>query len=147
VYSQADRGRAWSIACIMTASTLFASGCAEGIHVRTAEAPQANLSSATTYRLLTPGENNAAIAANNSTVRPNGTTAQTSGGEVSSSYNPARSANPILESPISMQDLRDDIERGLDAHGYHRENGQADLSVAYYMGVHNRLEVTDYGYG
>jgi hypothetical protein len=144
VRSQADRYRACKLACAAAASALFASGCAEQIHVRTAEAPQANFSNTTTYRLLTPGESNEAIASN---ARPNGTEPQTSGGEVSSSNNPAQSQNPILESPISMQDLRDDIQRAFNARGYQRANGAADLSVAYYMGVHNRLQVTDYYYG
>ncbi len=145
--SQVDRQCACGIRCVAAASALFALGCAEGIHVRTAEAPQANFSSAATYRLLTAGENGRPTASTHSTASPNGTTNETAGGEVSSSNNPTRSANPILESPISLQDLRDDIQRDLNARGYHRDDGRADLSVAYYMGVHNRLEVTNYGYG
>jgi hypothetical protein len=147
VGAQANRFRACAIACVATASALLASGCAEEIHVRTAEAPQANFSSATTYRLLTPGENRSAITSANAGARPNGTATDTSRGDVAASDNPAQSSNPILQSPIMVQQLRADIERDLDARGYHRETGQADLSVAYYMGVHDRLRVTDYDYG
>lgn len=125
-----------------TTAVALAIGCAASIHVRTAEAPDAALNGST-YRFLPPG--NSTVAAANSDV-PTATT-NTVGGDVVTSQNPARTVNPILESPIVLQYMRREIERDLAGRGYHRQQEGADLSVAYYLGVRHKLQVTDYGYG
>lgn len=76
----------------------------------------------------------------------NGTVTTTSGGEVEQG-NPARSSNPILESPIALEDLKHDIEQDMNARGYHEQPGNSDLAIAYYLGARNKLQVTDWGYG
>src|SRR5579864_4833475 len=116
-------------------------GCAPSIHVRTAEAPDANLSGST-YRLLPPG--NAAAASAN--IDEGTAKANTAGGDVSTSANPAGAANPLLENPIALRHMRHAIEHDFAARGYHRETGRAALSVAYYLGVRHKLQVINYAY-
>ena len=97
-------------------------GCAPGIHVQTATAPDANLSGARTYRFLHRAER--AVAGN-----------------------PAQSTNPLIESPIVAEEIQRDVTDELNMQGYTLQPDMADLSVAFYGSVQRRLEVTDYDYG
>jgi len=99
-------------------------GCASNeVRVRTAIAPDANLSTERTFRFL-PMTMSHPVA------------------------NAAQERNPMFENSITGQEVRHDIERDLGQRGYTRvRDGDADLTVAYYIGSKNRLEVTDYNYG
>lgn len=136
--------RACVIASAMAISTFFVAGCSSGIHVRTAEAPDANaaLDRATTFDFLKRGEERGTVAS----AGLNGSVNNASAGEVAEP-NPARVQNPMLENAITMQAMRYDVARDLEARGYHRQPGNADLAVATYISARNRLVVTDYGYG
>lgn len=99
-------------------------GCATGgVSVRTALAPDANLSTERTYRFLP--------------MRTNRT-----------DENAVAAGNPMLENSITGREVRQDIARDMERRGYThvRDNG-SDLTVAYYIGAKNRLQVTDYDYG
>ena len=134
------RGASWSAAI----GALLMAACASGndIHVRTAEAPDANFSHAATYRFLRGGAPTPATSKN-----PDGTITNTATGEVVSPNNPAEAENPTLESPITRRHMRDDIERVMSERGYHQQATNPDLSIAYYIGVRQRLEVNNYNYG
>jgi hypothetical protein len=93
------------------------------VHVRTAMAPDANLSTERTFRFL-----------------PMTTSRRDT--------NVAQDRNPMFENSITGREVRHDIERELGQRGYtHVRDGDADLTVAYYIGSKNRLQVTDYNYG
>lgn len=116
--SRGGRRRRWG--AVALASVLVGVGCAH-LHVRMAEAPNAEneLARAATYRFL----------------------------PVTPASGPSSSTNPILESSITLEQLQQDIEQRLQRRGYRVATGAADLSVAYYMGARQRLQVTNYGYG
>jgi Domain of unknown function (DUF4136) len=99
-------------------------GCASNeVRVRTAIAPDANLSTEKTFRFLPM------------TIRHPAT-------------NVAEERNPMLENSITGREVRQDIERELGLRGYtHVRDSVADLTVAYYIGSKNQLEVTNYDYG
>jgi hypothetical protein len=100
---------------------LVAMGCAGGIEVKTAVAPDADFSGARTFRFLPYNATNAT--------------------------NPAASNDPMLENTITGKEVRHDIARALTERGYQRGQGTTDLSVAFYIGSKNQLQVTDYDYG
>jgi hypothetical protein len=120
---------------LLAALASSAVGCAP-LHVRTAEAPNAmaDFSSATTYRFL-------------SSARSASTDTTSLGGGGTPSAPSAQSPNPILESPITLERLQQEIQHSLEARNYHLSPRTADLSIAYYLGVRTRLQVTDYAYG
>jgi hypothetical protein len=128
------------VSAAMVAAVL-AAGCAPAVHVRTELAPDANLASARTFRFLRTGGNGPVAS-----VGPNGAVNNTSTGEVTAG-NPARATNPILENSITLDQLRHDLEQAMLARGYRPQPDDADLSIAYYIGVRQRLQVNDYGYG
>lgn len=105
-----------------SASTLWLLACAPALTVRTAEAPDAHLSDVNTYHFLPTGRG-------------------------TREANPAQSANPLIDNSISRQQVRHDIEAAMAARGYRLDREGAGLSIAYYGGVRNRVQVTDYGYG
>jgi hypothetical protein len=123
------------------ATAILAAGCAPAVHVRTELAPDANLAKVSTFRFLPTGGNGPVASAG-----PSGVVNNTSAGEASGG-NPARATNPILENPITLEQVRHDIERAMLARRYRPQPDNADLSIAYYIGVRQRLQVTDYGYG
>lgn len=57
------------------------------------------------------------------------------------------SDNPMLENSISGREVRHDITKVLSARGYVHQRETADLAIAYYIGAHTSLEVTNYDYG
>lgn len=130
--------------CSAVIVAMLVAGCASGndIHVRTAEAPDANFSHATSYRFLRQSASTPATTKN-----PDGTITNTATGEVVSPNNPAEAENPTIESPITRRHMRDDIERLMTDRGYHLQPTNPDLSIAYYIGVRERLEVNNYNYG
>ena len=99
-------------------------GCASNdVRVRTAIAPDANLSTQRTFRFLPM-----------TATHP--------------SANVAQERDPMFENSITGHEVRQDIERDLGQRGYtHVRDGDADLTVAYYIGSKNRRQVTDYNYG
>ena len=131
--------RTAAFVAVIVASPLL--GCASTIHVETAEAPGVSITG-TTFRFLRSG--NPTMASANAYAGGNTSVA---GGEVTGSTNPARAVNPILENPIVLQQMQHEMERDLTARGYTRQQDGADLGVAYYLGVKNKLHVTDYDYG
>jgi hypothetical protein len=66
---------------------------------------------------------------------------------VAAGQSPGSATNPIIESSITLEELQQDIEQVLQRRGYRVAPRSADLSIAYYMGARQRLQVTDYGYG
>jgi hypothetical protein len=102
-------------------AALFAIGCMGGVEVKTAVAPDANFSSAHSFKFLKYAPGHVA--------------------------NPAASADPMLESTITGREVRQDIAQDLAARGYTHEHDAADLSVAYYIGAKQKLQVTNYDYG
>jgi hypothetical protein len=93
------------------------------VRVRTAIAPDANLNSERTFRFLPM-----------TMAHP--------------SANVAQEGNPMLENSITGKEVRDDIARDLEGRGYMRtRDPQSDLTIAYYIGSKNRLQVTDFNYG
>jgi hypothetical protein len=112
------RSRATAVCCALLASAA-AVACMNAIHVETAIAPDANLSSAHTYRFLL----------------------------VPAARKPQETSNPMFESSITGQQVKRDIGQALQSRGYVRQEDNADLSVAYYISAKQKLEVTDYNYG
>jgi hypothetical protein len=114
------RRRVWAVALVLAA----VAGCASNeVRVRTAIAPDANLNSEKTFRFL-PMTMNHPVS------------------------DVAQQADPMFENSITGREVRDDIARKLEERGYTRvRDPQADLTVAYYIGSKNRLQVTDYNYG
>jgi len=115
------RGRRTLVAALLTLGTI---GCASGgVSVRTTTAPDANLSSDRTFRFLTPAVHDVAA-------------------------NPADDRNPMFENSITGREVRHDIARRLEERGYvNAHEGSTDLTIAYYIGAKNRLQVTNYDYG
>lgn len=118
----AFRGGRWVLAAVLVLAGV--AGCASNdVRVRTAIAPDANLSTERTFRFL-PMTMSHPVA------------------------NAAQDRNPMFENSITGREVRHDIERELGQRGYsHVRDGDADLTVAYYIGSKNRLQVTDYNYG
>ena len=140
--------RTLAIGYTMAAAMVLALGCAP-LHVRTAEAPRARaaFASASTYRFLSSAGTESARASMAAPPGAQPDTTSTGRSGAVAALNPAGSQNPILESPIILQLLQQDIQRSLDKRGYRYLSSSADLSFAYYVGVRNRLRVTDYAYG
>jgi len=114
-------GRRMLLAALVLAGAV---GCASNeVRVRTAIAPDANLNTERTFRFLPM-----------KMTHPVG--------------NVAQEGNPMLENSITGREVRHDIERELQQRGYsHVRDSASDLTVAYYIGSKNHLEVTDYNYG
>ena len=108
--------------------TIGALGCASGgVTVRTALAPDANLSTERTFRFLPMPAGRAPAPA---------------------PANAAMAGNPMLENSITGREVRHDIERDMERRGYtHVRDAASDLTVAYYIGAKSRLQVMDYDYG
>ncbi len=108
----------------MVVGALVAMGCAGEVEVKTAIAPDADFSGARTFRFLSYNATNATNATN-----------------------PAASNDPMLESTITGREVRHDIARALTERGYQHGQGMTDLTVAFYIGSKNKLQVTNYDYG
>jgi hypothetical protein len=108
---------------IPVACTLLLAGCANSIHVRTAEAPNFSLSGRTTFRILAvPRRSDGA------SLGPN---------------------DPMLANSITNQTLYRDIKRALESRGYvpAEKRKAADIDVAPYAAAHDALDIQTYNYG
>jgi hypothetical protein len=115
-------GRRVLVAALVLAGAV---GCASNeVRVRTALAPDANLNTERTFRFLPM-----------TVTHPVG--------------NVAQEGNPMLENSITGREVRQDIARELQQRGYAHvpRDSASDLTIAYYIGSKNHLEVTDYNYG
>jgi hypothetical protein len=107
--------------CLMAGSAI---GCAGGgVEVRTAISPDANFSAAHTFHFLPSPQRN--------------------GGQ----QQPQNSNDPMFENSITGQEVHQDITQALTQRGYTHQHGPAALSVAYYIGAKNKIQVTDWDYG
>jgi hypothetical protein len=98
-------------------------GCAGRVTVSTVAAPDASFAGQRTFRFLPVPQSRA--------TQPDAPSAD----------------NPMLENSISGREVRHDITQVLASRGYVHQRQTADLAIAYYIGSHTALEVTNYDYG
>jgi len=113
------RPRTWSLLI----SAALGLGCAEVVHVRVAQSPQAEFASQRTFRFLPVSTG------------------------VDTSATTRVPDDPMFESSITGAEVRHDIAQALEARGNRREQYVSDLAVAYYIASHTRLDVNRYEYG
>lgn len=127
--SRAGRwSRAWARAggrCVGVLTAMVASACIlpARVQVTTRTAPGATFSSQHSFRFLRMPQNRAVQA------------------------EAAVVDDPMLENSMTGRAVRDDIAHALSSRGYVRQRDTADLAIAYYIGSHTTLVVTDYDYG
>ena len=101
---------------------LATAGCGNSVQVRTQAAPGFSTAGRSTFRILPvprPG-NGVALATN----------------------------DPMLESSIINQRLREDVRQALESRGYRRAaGGPADLDVAIYAAANQALDIHTFDYG
>ncbi len=112
---------------VLALAAIAALGCAPAVHVKTASAPDANFSTAHTFRFM----------------HFRSRTEQAS--------NPTQSDNPMFANSITGREVHQDITTELTSRGYEYVRGgdtaTSDLAIAYYIGSRQKLEVTNYDYG
>jgi len=106
----------------LAALILLGASCASNpIQVHTQAAPNANVASRTTFRVMNvPSPRNGITLASN---------------------------DPMLVNSITYQALRDELQRAFTDRGYRYSQSSADLAVAYYATVAPKLDIRTYDYG
>lgn len=115
--------RAKMLSTCALVATAMAAACAStpNVNVKTQLAPQASFGSYHSFTVMSPRIG---------------------------SGNPAAQDDPMLESSISNQAIRQEIRRQLEARGYRADGQNADLGIAFYAASRQGLDVrnVDYGY-
>jgi hypothetical protein len=96
--------------------------CAPAIHVRTAAAPDAQLTNLHSFIVLAAPKRR-------------------------SGSNPASEDDPMLQNSITNQALHRDLISNFQEHGYVIDSAKPDFAVAAYASAQQKLDVTQYDYG
>jgi Domain of unknown function (DUF4136) len=96
--------------------------CAPAIHVRTAAAPDANLTNLHTFIVMATPERR-------------------------SGENPAGADDPMIQNSITYRALHNDLVSNFQESGYVIDSAKPDFAVAAYASARQKLDVNQYDYG
>jgi hypothetical protein len=113
------RARAHAVA--MLASVMLVCAACNPVQVRTVTAPDADISSRPTFRLLPP-------------PKPKGNVQLTSN-------------DPMLVNSITYRRVRDAIRQALEKRGYRYSEDSAAMDIAYYATAQPKLDIQTWNYG
>jgi hypothetical protein len=105
----------------MLASVVLVYAACSGVQVRTVTAPDANISSRSTFRLMAPpkAKGNVQLGSN----------------------------DPMLVNSITYRRVRDAIRQALEKRGYQYSEDSAAMSIAYYATAQPKLDIQTWNYG